>query len=129
MKGLTIGAYLVGAALVGVGVAMALTNPGQAAYDEYATEQLTQYLKDNACTQAPSLFGNRLQEQCGELLDDNQSKVRQFISRNTERQNFLILSVYKTDLAIAELGPLLPSYHFETIGVFQQFYIYKAAKQ
>lgn len=129
MKGLKIGAYLVGMMLVGVGVAMAVTNPSQAAYEDYATEQLTQYLKDNACTQAPNVLGNVLQEQCGALLDNNQTEVRRFIASNTERQNFIILSVYKTDLAIAPLGSLVPSYEFETLGVFQRFYIYKALKR
>ena len=129
MKGLKVSAYLLGAALVGVGVAMALTNPNQAAYNNYATEQLTQYFKANACTQAPNVLGNVLQEQCADLLDNNQTEVRQFIAQNTDRENFGVFSIYKTDLAIAELGPLLPSYHFETIGLFQTFYIYKAVKQ
>ncbi|MBD2462754.1 DUF4359 domain-containing protein [Oscillatoria sp. FACHB-1407] len=129
MKGVKVVGYLFGVVIAALGVTLALTNPNRDAYEEFATAQLTQYLKDNACTQAPDVFGDVLQEQCGELLDNNQREVREFISRNTERQNFGVLSIYTTDLAIAELGPLLPSYHFETVGIFQQFYIYQATKR
>jgi hypothetical protein len=126
MKGIKIGASIVGLALVGVGVALALTNPGQAAYDDYATAELTAYLEENACSKAPSFLGNLLQVQCAELLEDNQDEIKQLISESTQRQNFLILSIYKTNLSVSSL---LPAYEFETVGVFQDFYTYKARQR
>jgi uncharacterized protein YceK len=126
MKGIKIGASIVGIALVGVGVVLALTNPGQAAYDDYATAQLTEYLKENTCSQAPSFLGNLLQTQCAELLEDNQGEIKRLISESTERQNFLILSIYRTNLSVSSL---LPVYEFETVGVFRDFYTYKARRQ
>jgi len=118
--------YAIAAVLAAVGIGMAATNPAPEAYDDYATEQLTAYLEDNACTQAPAVLGDFLQDQCAQLLNDNQEQVRRLIARNTDRQNWLLLSVYKTDLAISDL---LPSYHFETIGVFGNLYIYKAEQR
>jgi Domain of unknown function (DUF4359) len=129
MKGLKIGAYLLGMMAIGLGVAMAFTNPEQTAYDDFATEKLTQYLKSNACSEAPNVLGNFLGDECESLLEKNQDEIQQFISTHTERQNYLLLSVYQTNLEIRDFGPFLPSYHFETVGVFGNFYIYRAVKQ
>lgn len=135
MKGLNIGGLLLGVAIAGAGVALAVTNPGQAAYNEFATEQLTAYLDENVCSRASdvNLFGDVLREQCGVLLQDNQTQLTALIESNTERQNYIIFSIYRTDLsADLLLPPILsqsvPSYHFETIGVFQRFQVYKAER-
>ena len=117
---------IVGASLLGIGVATVVTNPGQAQYEDYATRQLTAYLQQNVCPNTAILDGI-----CSSALRDNQSQIRRFISTNTERQNYLFWSVYQTDLAPGELlpsviGDTLPAYHFETIGVFSSFHTYKA---
>ena len=126
MKGLKIVATAIGGvALAGLGAAMALTNPSQDTYQEYAVEQLTTYLKDEACTQAPKAFEGFLRRQCKVLVDTARPQLQQIISQTTERQNFILFSVYRTDLNI---GPFVPAYHFETIGVFHKFYIYQADK-
>jgi hypothetical protein len=126
MKVLKIVAAIGGAALAGLGVAMALTNPSQESYEAYALEKLTAYLKDEACLQAPSVFGNVLQRQCKTLVDTGRPQIQQLISQTTQRKNFLFFSIYQTNLGI---GTFLPSYHFETLGVFQNFYIYQAQQQ
>lgn len=127
MKGLQIVATAMGGvALAGLGAAMALTNPSQDTYQEYAVEKLTTYLKDEACTQAPKAFESFLRRQCKVLVDTARPQLQQIISQATERQNFILFSVYRTDLSI---GPFVPAYHFETIGVFHKFYIYQADKQ
>lgn len=126
MKSLKIPLLLGGIVLLGVAGAMAVTNPDKPAYDDYATERLTLYLKDDLCAKAPVIFGVALQNQCRETVNNNQSQLEQIISANTNQQNFLLFSLYKTDLSI---GPPLPSYHFETIGVFYNFYTYKAEQR
>lgn len=126
MKGLQIVAAIGGTALVGLGVSMALTNPSQDTYEAYAVEQLTTYLKDEACPQTPSFFGNLLQRQCKTLVDSGRPQIQQIISQTTQRQNFVLFSIYRTNLNI---GPFLPAYHFETVGIFQNFYIYQVDKQ
>lgn len=124
------GLFLVGMALVGLGVAMAVTNPSQASYEEYATRQLAAYLRENTCADA----GELLKDGCNQLLNENQSEIKELISANTQRQNFGVVSLYKTDLSVGKLLPsfldnLVPSYHFETVGVFSSFHIVEAKKQ
>lgn len=126
--------YLIGAAIAGIGVAMAITNPDRASYNEYATQQLTNYLETNVCTKAPRVLGDVLQEQCVSILQNNQAEIRQIVASNTERQNFLVLSIYKTDLSAEQFIPpvisaSVPAYHFETVGVFNRFIIYQAERQ
>lgn len=125
MKVLQVIAAVGGVALAGLGGAMALTNPSQEAYEEYAIEQLTTYLKDEACPQAPKVFGDLLQRQCKTLVDSGRPQIQQIITKTTQRQNFILFSIYRTDL---EIGPVLPVYHFETVGVLQKFYVYQAEK-
>lgn len=115
-----------GVALVGLGSAMALTNPGRDTYEQYAVEQLTTYLKSEACTQVPKVFGVFLQRQCKSLVDTGRPQIQQIISETTQRQNFIFFSIYRTNL---EIGPFLPAYHFETLGIFEKFYIYQAEEQ
>ena len=124
------GLFLVSMALVGVGVAMAVTNPSQASYEEYATQQLAVYLRDNTCADA----GELLKDGCNQLLNENQSEIKELISANTQRQNFGVVSLYQTDLSVGKLLPsfldnLVPSYHFKTVGVFNNFQILEAKKQ
>ena len=110
-----------GITLASLGVFMALTNPSQKAYEEYAMEELTTYLKDEVCTQVPSLLGDFLQQQCKILVDTGRPQIQQIIAETTERQNFLVFSIYRTHLSV---NSDLPSYEFETVGVVQSFYIY-----
>jgi Domain of unknown function (DUF4359) len=124
------GLFLVSMALVGVGVAMAVTNPSQASYEEYATRQLAAYLRDNTCADA----GELLKSGCKQLLNENQSEIKELISANTQRQNYGVVSFYQTDLSVGKLlpsflGNLVPSYHFKTVGVFNTFQILEAKKQ
>jgi hypothetical protein len=124
------GIYLFSMALVGLGVAMAVTNPSQAGYEAYATQKLTQYLRDNTCAEA----GKVLEDSCNKLIRENQSEIKDIIASNTQRENFWVVSVYKTDLSVGQLLPsflsgLVPSYHFETVGLFSNFHIVEAKKQ
>lgn len=126
MKNLRIITYIAVAALAGLGVATALTNPSQAAYEEYAVQQLTEYLKKDVCTKVPKAFESFLQRNCTVLVDSSRPQMRQIIAKSTQRQNFILFSIYRTDLSVS---PLIPSYHFQTLAVFENFYIYAAEKQ
>ncbi len=139
MKYKKISLYVSVLAFIGLGVAMTLTNPSQPAYNRYATKRLTRYLNENVCPQAPNILGNNLQDQCVDLLKENQDDIQKLIRQNTTQRNFLFLSLYKTDLSAYELLPreirqfispqLLPTYTFETVGIFQGFRTYKAQRQ
>lgn len=105
---------------------MAVANPSQDTYEEYALDRLTIYLKGNVCPQAPKGFDNFLQRQCTSLVDTGRPQIKQMIAESTHRQNFIVFSLYQTDLSISSF---LPAYHFETVGAFQHFYTYRAQKE
>ncbi|MCS6815250.1 MAG: DUF4359 domain-containing protein [Cyanobacteria bacterium] len=124
----------IGLILAGVGAIMALTNPDQSSYERYATQRLTAYLQDNVCTPQLKLLGASLQQDCRRLLMENQADIQQLIARGTQRQNFILFSHYTTNLSVNTIFPLVPadlvpSYRVETIGVLQNFYIFKTEQQ
>jgi hypothetical protein len=117
-------ASVTGFVLVGLGAAMAVTNPGPEVYHDYASQQLMEYLQENACDRLPIPIAK---SRCVSAIGSVQSDIQNLIRRNTTRQNFLLWSVYKTELSLPL--PLIPAYHFETIGAFQSFYTYEYKKQ
>lgn len=117
---------LVAAVVGGMGVVMALTNPSQSSYEEYATVQLTEYVKDEVCQDAPKILGNFLARSCDELLDSSHPAIQKIISANTQRKNLIFFSIYITDLSVSSS---IPSYHFESVGVLQKFYTYNAEER
>ncbi len=126
MKNSHIITYVGVAALAGIGITMAVTNPSLPAYEVYAVQRLTEYLKSDVCPQVPEVFGNILQRNCAKIVDSSQAQMRLIITQATQQQNFVFFSIYRTDLS---LNPLLPSYQFETVGVFNNFYTYRAQQQ
>lgn len=112
--------------LAGLVTAMAVTNPDSSTYEEYAVEQLTTYLKDDVCSQVPQAFETLVKNSCAELIDSNRPQIRQILARSTQRQNFILFSVYRTNLSISSIVPL---YRFQTIGIMQNFYTFSAEQQ
>ena len=127
MKPLMIIAYTGAAAgLAALGVAMAKTNPSQVEYEEYAVQRLTEYLKTDVCKKTTNLIENLIRFNCDKLVDSANPQIQKIIARTTERQNYIIFSIYRTDLKI---NSWIPSYKFETVGAFDQFYTYTAEKE
>jgi len=126
MKLLTIMAFAIAASIGVVGVAMAKTNPTSNEYEEYAVNRLTEYLKSDVCKKTSKLIENLLNSSCDKLVDSTNPQMRELLAKTTERQNFLLFSVYRTDLT---LGAWLPGYKFETVGAFHNFYTYSAEQQ
>ncbi|MDX2100675.1 MAG: DUF4359 domain-containing protein [Leptolyngbyaceae cyanobacterium bins.59] len=126
MKGLSI--VMASGVVIAVGLVagMVVTNPGNSAYEDFAVGQLSRHLKGQVCVQMPTVFGNSLQEQCTAVVDSNRSHIKQVIVQNTQRKNFLVFSLYRTNL---DVGSVLPSYQFETIGIFWTFHVLKAEQR
>lgn len=122
----TIMTYVVGVGLVVLGVTMAKTNPSQAEYEEYAMQRLTKYLKSDVCKKTPKMLESLIKLDCDKVVDSASPQVRELVARTTERQDFLIFSIYRTDL---KLNSWLPSYTFESVGAFESFYTYSAEQQ
>lgn len=122
MSRIDIAVRLSGAVLAMLGVVTAMTNPNQAAYDQFAAQTMTDYLAKDVCQSpldVPEIFGNLLQGGCVSLARSSQSEIQQLISNNTQRQNFIFLSLYTTNLLV---------YQVKTIGVLQKFFIYDIAQ-
>ncbi len=124
MKKYRIAAIVGGCALVGLGGILAITNPGPVAYEAFATQAAIEYVKESVCIKAPTLFG--LQAQCQSALESNRGAIKKIIVDGTRRQNYVLFSLYTTDLAISSE---LPAYHVESVGILGRFVIYKTQKQ
>jgi hypothetical protein len=126
MKLLSIMTVAIAAGLAVFGVTMSKTNPNQDAYEEYAVNQLSQYLKTDVCKQTSKLIENLLNSSCDKIVDSANPQMREVLSKTTDRQDFILFSVYRTDFTI---NSWLPGYKFETVGAFNNFYTYKAEQQ
>lgn len=111
--------------LAGGGLIMVIGNPGQQDYETYATETLTRYLKEQVCSPTSNNLGGLIQSYCKTLVDTGKPQIHQLIATSTTRKNYLIFSIYVTELS---LPSPVPTYQFQTIGIMQQFYTYEAEK-
>jgi hypothetical protein len=112
--------------LTALGAAMAKTNPTKADYEKYAVLRLTDYLNKNVCNKTPNLLENLIKFNCQKLINSANPEIRDIIANSTKRQNFIIFSIYRTDL---KLNSWLPSYKSETVGAFESFYTYNTQQQ
>jgi len=126
MKAWNVVVMVGGVAMVGLGTVMAIANPEQPAYEQYATGQVNSYLKNTLCNQ--SILGNLIQQPCNSLVETAKPQIQEIIVKNTQRQNFIFFSIYRTDLSLSKLVPFAPNYRIETVGAFHNFYTYPPQK-
>ncbi|MEO0687055.1 MAG: DUF4359 domain-containing protein [Cyanobacteria bacterium J06649_11] len=126
MKIVSIAALAGAAALIALGVAMAGTKPSQAEYEEYATQKLSQYLKEQGCSKTPNLLDNLIKFNCKNLIDSAAPQIRQIVNASTQKRDYIIFRVYTTNL---QINSVIPSYKFETVGALDNFFTYKAVKE
>lgn len=108
--------------------ALALTNPSQSEYENYATQRLSSYLNRTICADLPAGLGSLLEQKCRAALQANQHNLRTVIQDNTQARNYLLFSIYSTRFIVPELE-MLPSFQVETVGVLSQFFTYKITQQ
>jgi hypothetical protein len=115
-------------ALMAVCGLLIASNPRSQDYEEFAINELSTYLKENACDQLNNELTS-LQSPCQSLLkiliDTSQAELKEMITQQTEQQNFILFTVYRTTL---NLPSPLPSYEVETLGILQHFFIYHAGE-
>jgi hypothetical protein len=114
MQRITIAAIV---GLLGMGI-LAITNPSQASYEEYATKELILYARENLCNQVPLGLSN----QCQGFLHSNRAQIHRLIGEGTRRRNYGLFSLYQTDLSISTL---VPSYRAEALEILHNFLISK----
>ncbi|MGV2831159.1 DUF4359 domain-containing protein [Myxosarcina sp. GI1(2024)] len=113
---------IAGIVSIGLGAIAFLTNPQQQDYREYAAHTLNAHLKE-FCQQPNNVAGEWLQNHCYTLVDTARPYLAATIDTHTLRHNFFLFSIYQTNLPIP--APIT-SYQVETIGIFNNFYVYKA---
>ncbi|MDR9405247.1 MAG: DUF4359 domain-containing protein, partial [Halothece sp. Uz-M2-17] len=84
-------------AVIGIGAAMAITNPRRQAYQEYAAEKMSVYIKEEVCADAPKALGDFLERQCNQLVDSGQKPLQDLIAQSTQRHNYFLFSIYETN--------------------------------
>ncbi len=126
MKVVSIAAYTGAAVLIALGVAMAATNPSRVEYEDYATGRLSEYLKEQGCSKTPNLLDNLIKFNCAKLIDSANPQIKQIVKASTQKHDYLLFSVYHTEL---QINSLIPSYKFETVAALDNFFTYKAEKQ
>lgn len=117
---------VVGLAVLGIAGLMVATNPDEAAFGEFALQQV----KTQGCKEVPQI----IRQQCPQFVQENQAQVKKLIAQSTERQNYGLFSLYRTNLSTRSIIPDLPvfldvpAFQLETVGMMGKFYIYQAEK-
>jgi hypothetical protein len=126
MKPLTM-LICVGAASIGIiGAILTKTNPKQAEYEQYALDKMTTYLKTDVCNKTPSFLEKLIKVNCEEMLQSAMPHLKELITATTNRQDYLIFSIYRTEI---KLDSVIPGYKFETVGALNQFYTFNAEQK
>lgn len=122
-----------GIALLGIAAVLRATNPSMENYATFATQEAITYLETDACTKKLPIIGNSFQDECIKTIQspDTQARIRSLIIENTDRKDYWLFSVYKTDLTVKDVVPfvpenLLPKYQAESVGVLKFFKTYGA---
>ena len=109
-----------------LGAIMAKTNPNQGEYEKYAVQKLTTYLETDVCKKTPSFLEKLIKVNCEQLLNSATPHIKELITTTTNRQDYMIFSIYRTQI---KLDAWIPGYKFETVGALNQFYTYNAEEK
>ncbi len=119
-------AIITGVGILGLSllaIAMVKSNPNEASYQRYAVKELSSYVKSNVCKKNLGILDKLINNQCDKFVDAASPQMRDIIAASTERHDFMVFSVYSTELKVSDW---VPSYKFQTIGAFDKFYTYSA---
>jgi hypothetical protein len=103
---------LIGAALV-IGVAT-FSNPSKERYITIATEQFSESGKTSIC--AGENIPIAAQQSCKFVIAQGRDVIKSIIENSTKQQNFVLFSLYETDL---------PNKKVTTIAAFGNFFMLK----
>jgi hypothetical protein len=109
--------WLVITVVVGAGAVLALTNPKQEAYTTFATQTVSRFLVKDLCRandRSPKLLDSLFKDGCQVFMRRGEAEIRTFVTHNTERQDFILFSLYTTEFPIRPL---------RVLGIFNQFFV------
>jgi len=97
------------------------TNPDRVAYEIYAVDRVGDLTRDE-CSRAPGGLGILIQEPCRAAIEAYKPQIRPLLAATTTRQNWLLFSIYRSDISI-------PVVNFkaqvESIGIVNNFFTYQ----
>jgi hypothetical protein len=93
---------------------MAFSNPSKERYIDYATDQFAEMGKSSFCSDAniPSLA----QQSCKFMVSQGRRVIKPYIEGSTKQQNFILFSIYDTEM---------PNRKLMTIAAFGNFFTFK----
>ena len=95
-------------------VILGLTNPSVREYEDYASKELVIYAKENICQANSDTLEEMLKSKvCNLMVNTGRSQLPKIIAETTQRRNYILFSIYETDIFV---------YEFQTIGIFNKFY-------
>jgi Domain of unknown function (DUF4359) len=103
--------------LCGLSIVLAANNPRQEYYTEFATQTVSKFLIRDLCRandKTPKLFDTVIKDGCQAFMQQGKTEIHAFIAHNTERQNFILFSLYTTEFPIRPL---------RVLGIFNQFFL------
>ena len=133
MTAVKLGVLISAGAIAAAAVALAITNPDQAAYERYAAARLSEQIETSLCPQVPVFF----EGVCASVLEGQNAWLKEIVAEQTARRNYVVFSIYETELAaesaLQQVLPDnlsldvdgLPTYHVESVGLFNQFFTYQ----
>ncbi|MCP9833786.1 MULTISPECIES: DUF4359 domain-containing protein [unclassified Cyanobium] len=122
-----LGLTAVSAGLIG----LAITNPGPAAFEEFAAEKLTEMASKELCqNEGLPLLARLLIQNCPELVRSQRKVLGRLARDNSRRYNFGLLSLYGTRLGGEKVLPnwSIPRYDAVTLAVAGHFVLLTASE-
>ncbi|KEF42848.1 MAG: hypothetical protein ER33_02980 [Cyanobium sp. CACIAM 14] len=123
---------LLGLTAVAAGViGLIVTNPGPAAFEEFAAEKLTEVATEELCRKEDlPLLARLLIQNCPQLVRSQRKVLGRLAREHSRRYNFGLLSLYGTRLGGEQVLPhwRIPRYDALTLGVAGQFLLLTAGE-
>lgn len=113
---------LVGGGSLAIATVLAGTNPRPNSYESYAASELATYLKSDTCQQAYRIAGGvhglLAEVGCRWAVEIGQPGLVTAVGWTTERHNYLLFSVYQTQVGP---GQTWPNYRRKTLAIGNRF--------
>lgn len=98
-------------------ITLVVTNPDQETFLNYGTQAMATEIKEGICDR--SNLANLVKDICQSAIDQQKGSIRVYLNNFTRRQNYIIGSIYTTEL---------PNSKHIAIGAFGNFISFKQDK-
>jgi hypothetical protein len=112
-------------------IGLVVTNPGPAAFEEFAAEKLTELASEELCrNEGLPLLARLLIQNCPELVRSQRKVLGRLARDHSRRYNLGLLSIYGTRLGGEQVLPhwRIPRYDAVTLAVAGQFVLLTAGE-